>query len=794
MARAQSTPTVTSRQLGKHLRAVRRRRGLSLSEVARSAGLTRRELVSYERGKVAIPESDLWCLAGSCGVDIAELIPPTPNDRELEAGNISVGETVAQLRRSTEDDPLRPYLGTLSELQALPAGSRVPVRDRDLAALADALGRDPALIERRLVQVMHVSPDEAARIRAMILPPLRGRRRARALAAGPAPTPDALDELVRLPAPLAPEAVEESDALAPPEAFAAPAAAVADDEVAYAAVVPQEVSVTVPASDRPAPTNDWPAPPSDWPEPAPEWREAAAAWPEPAIDWPARATGDDGPTDLFTEVSPTADPDQAEPEWPQPDDAWEVPAGWERDPAPGHAVEGIDPWPADAEAAWALDVEAAWRAPDDTDTDASTPEAFWSDAAGGWPPVGPGSETAEPEPTAWATEAADAWTTDAADAWTPEQAEPWSTEPADSWSTESTGVWAGEPASAWTPDPEPTAWTPDPEPTAWTPDPEPTAWTPDPEPTAWTPDAEDPVPAPSWSGWTHEPDPAATSTGFYVDWDPMADAKPAATPVAETVPGWSDPDATDAADADGAGDDAVDDGPAPISWRPEWFEEPAGSATPVDEPADETAPAVDQPTTEAEETHEVAPPTVEDFVVAGPDWLLGNSVPLVEVAVTGGLVLRRADERWALADVTAGECFALEVDLDFRSGPGFGILFRADVDDSGRMSGYSFDVDPVYDGGGYLVRQWEANRELWNPIAHVAAADPTTMHGRLTVRLVVTNERLVASVNGVDVLSVENLKQASADRGREAAGGARVGVQAWSSSDLVIETLRVAAH
>ena len=92
------------------------------------------------------------------------------------------------------------------------------------------------------------------------------------------------------------------------------------------------------------------------------------------------------------------------------------------------------------------------------------------------------------------------------------------------------------------------------------------------------------------------------------------------------------------------------------------------------------------------------------------------------------------------------------------------------------------------------MRQWEANRELWNPIAHVPSDDPATMHGRLTLRLVVTNERLVASVNGVEVLSVENLKQASADRGREAAAGARVGVQAWSSSDLVIETLRVAAH
>jgi len=41
-------------------------------------------------------------------------------------------------------------------------------------------------------------------------------------------------------------------------------------------------------------------------------------------------------------------------------------------------------------------------------------------------------------------------------------------------------------------------------------------------------------------------------------------------------------------------------------------------------------------------------------------------------------------------------------------------------------------------------------------------------------------------------LQVDNLKQTSTDQGREAATGDRVGIQAWSSSDLVIDTLRVA--
>ena len=64
----------------------------------------------------------------------------------------------------------------------------------------------------------------------------------------------------------------------------------------------------------------------------------------------------------------------------------------------------------------------------------------------------------------------------------------------------------------------------------------------------------------------------------------------------------------------------------------------------------------------------------------------------------------------------------------------------------------------------------------------------------MTVRLTVDDDTLVASVNGETVLTVESLKQASIDRGREGVSGDRVGIQAWSSTDLVIDELRVAEH
>jgi len=43
-------------------------------------------------------------------------------------------------------------------------------------------------------------------------------------------------------------------------------------------------------------------------------------------------------------------------------------------------------------------------------------------------------------------------------------------------------------------------------------------------------------------------------------------------------------------------------------------------------------------------------------------------------------------------------------------------------------------------------------------------------------------------------MTVDDLEQGSIERGRTAPTGNRVGVQAWSSSDLVIDTARVASR
>ena len=176
MAIAEPSPSTapSPKQLGRQLRQVRKQKGLSRSEVARSAGLTRRELAAYERGKVAVPESDLWCLAGSCGVDVNELLPNRdPLRITSDLSSLTVGNSIRHLRATQErDGVLREYLSMIYELRNLPPGSRVPLRETDLATLADALGGTPDLIEQRLMELIGASREEAARLRAMILPPL----------------------------------------------------------------------------------------------------------------------------------------------------------------------------------------------------------------------------------------------------------------------------------------------------------------------------------------------------------------------------------------------------------------------------------------------------------------------------------------------------------------------------------------------------------------------------------------------------------------------------------------------
>lgn len=159
------------RVVGQHLRRVRHRQGLSRAEVARSAGLTRREVAAYEKGRAVVPETDLWSIAGSCGVDLTEFMPERQTLRvSSDLSSLRLGDTHRQVGIPERPGGLpREYLAMLSELRNLAPGSRMPLQEPGLVALADALGGTPEAIETALVEQIGASNEEAARLRAMIL-------------------------------------------------------------------------------------------------------------------------------------------------------------------------------------------------------------------------------------------------------------------------------------------------------------------------------------------------------------------------------------------------------------------------------------------------------------------------------------------------------------------------------------------------------------------------------------------------------------------------------------------------
>ena len=139
---------------------------------AARVGLDAKHLRDYERGSAQIPEDVANRLAGEYGCDPSQLLPERPAASViLEPRRVSVGGASKALRSDDPhpDEVLRGYLGLLYEIRSTKPGTEIPLRDKDLEALADALGGGRDAIETRLIELMDVTRDEAAAIRATLL-------------------------------------------------------------------------------------------------------------------------------------------------------------------------------------------------------------------------------------------------------------------------------------------------------------------------------------------------------------------------------------------------------------------------------------------------------------------------------------------------------------------------------------------------------------------------------------------------------------------------------------------------
>jgi transcriptional regulator with XRE-family HTH domain len=163
---------ISSRRLGAALHEARVTAGLSRRETAARAGCTTRQLRAFERGEAQPDDAQMERLALACSRPVGAIVP-TRDDAPvaLADGRLHVGESSASLRSDEPptEEVLRSYLGVVYEMRDSKPGARIPLRDRDLDALAAALGSDPEIVETRLVELMDVTREEAAAMRSALI-------------------------------------------------------------------------------------------------------------------------------------------------------------------------------------------------------------------------------------------------------------------------------------------------------------------------------------------------------------------------------------------------------------------------------------------------------------------------------------------------------------------------------------------------------------------------------------------------------------------------------------------------
>ena len=138
--------------LGRRIEAARADHGWTRAQLARRAGISRRDLAAFEQGTSAPTASQLSALAVACDVAPSELAQPEPD--------------------AAFDALLREYLSMLLELRQASTIAPVSLRQDDLSELATALGGTPERIEARLVELLGTDAAGASEMRAVLLPSL----------------------------------------------------------------------------------------------------------------------------------------------------------------------------------------------------------------------------------------------------------------------------------------------------------------------------------------------------------------------------------------------------------------------------------------------------------------------------------------------------------------------------------------------------------------------------------------------------------------------------------------------
>jgi len=153
--------------LGSRIHDARVSAGLTVRQLARRSGVSRRKLTAIEAGRQVVSAGEYEALAAACDVHPNQPLTsgngfkPVRSDPDRSGG--VCGEPAL-------DALLREYISMVVELRNTTVEQLKSLRAEDLDELALALGGTPDIIEARIVELLHTTPNETRAVRAAILP------------------------------------------------------------------------------------------------------------------------------------------------------------------------------------------------------------------------------------------------------------------------------------------------------------------------------------------------------------------------------------------------------------------------------------------------------------------------------------------------------------------------------------------------------------------------------------------------------------------------------------------------
>jgi transcriptional regulator with XRE-family HTH domain len=279
-------------RVGEVLLAARRARGWKRSQVAAMARVSTKKLRAYELGRKRVPAETCTVLAECYGEDLLALVPERV-PLEIDWQRVDAGP----------DDVLITFLDIVHKLRDAKPGEAVPLRAEDLTALAEALERDAATIERQIADLLGCSRAEAralhrAVLRRKVVLPVAG------LAAGVVALTGTHAAVADAPVGGGKRPLTDAPVTVP----------VAETRPAIAFTDPPETATTVAplpaptlAFTDPAPAPAALAPPPSPPAPAPEPAVSAPAPPAPTVT-PPSIPPDDTPVGILPGEHPLPPP------------------------------------------------------------------------------------------------------------------------------------------------------------------------------------------------------------------------------------------------------------------------------------------------------------------------------------------------------------------------------------------------------------------------------------------------------------------------------------------------------